>query len=108
MGELRGDLRSDLEAFRSGLAKVVEALQQERRTRLDGDSKLRDDCVQVVQEEIAARLERDARLHEEIVAESRARQESLQRAVEECQAGLESLSGKLRLLSGTAVWRTQS
>merc|ERR1711976_547208 len=88
----------DLTNVQEGLAKVVEAVQQERRSRVEAASKLREDCREAIQKEINARLERDAGIREELEAEARARQEAvevIQLAIEECRTGFETHTHEL-------------
>merc|ERR1712110_689551 len=42
--EIQDMLHNDVGPMREGLTKVVEAVQQERRSRADADAKLREDC----------------------------------------------------------------
>jgi len=91
---------ADLGALREGLAKIVEAVQQERRTRGDANAKLREDCREAIQKEIAARQEQTERLGQDLEAETRARCEALdavKRAVAECRHGLETHTHELRV-----------
>jgi len=97
---LAEEVHGDLAALREGLARVVEAVQQERRSRSEGDSKLREDCREAIQKEINARLERDSRIREDIEAEGRLRQEAvevIQLAIEECRQGLETHTHELQV-----------
>merc|ERR1712039_443547 len=94
----KAELAGEAATLREGLAKVVEAVQQERRLRTEGASKLREDCREAIQKEINARLERDAGIREELEAEARARQEAvevIQLAIEECRTGLETHTHEL-------------
>jgi len=86
-------LQAEAATLREGLAKVVEAVQQERRSRTEVASKLREDCREAIQKEINARLERDTSIREELETEARLRQEVvevIQLAIEECRTGLET------------------
>merc|ERR1719387_1886926 len=88
---------------REGLAKVVEALQQERRARSEGDNKLREDCRDAVQKEMRARLERDSKFREELDREAKSRGESIEvieLAIAECRHGLESHTHELHVEPG--------
>jgi len=86
-------VKGELETMRDGLTKVAEALQQERSSRQDGDSKLRDDCREAIQQEINARLRLDAKLREQLDQESKQRQDTMvmvQEAIDEVRQGLET------------------
>lgn len=91
-------LNGDMGAMREGIGKVVEALQQERRTRSETLGKLREDCREAIQKEINARIERDTKMREELEAEARMREEAvevIQLAIEECRQGLETHTHEL-------------
>jgi len=86
-------VHADLGAMREGLTKVVEVVQQERKSRSEGDGKLREDCREAIQKEINARLEKDTWLRLELEKEALARQEAvevIQQAIEEVRHGLET------------------
>jgi len=96
-GKLRGELtdamQADMAGIRDGIAKVVEAVQQERRSRSEADNKLREDCREALEKEIKARQEQDSQLREEMESESTLRQEVvevIQQAIEELRTGLET------------------
>jgi len=89
---------SEVSLLREGLAKVVEALQQERHSRQDHDAKLRNDCCETVQKEVIARLERDTRIREDMNAEIAAREEAIkvvEAACSKCRDELENLTRKV-------------
>mmetsp|Transcript_75712 Transcript_75712/g.195095 ORF Transcript_75712/g.195095 Transcript_75712/m.195095 type:complete len:754 (+) Transcript_75712:29-2290(+) len=91
-GDSKGS-STEVAAIKEGLTKVVEAVQQERQKRTEGDNKLREDCVQAIQNEINARLEHDRKVEEELESERQVRQEvveAIQLAIEECRHGLET------------------
>lgn len=86
-------VRNDLETVRDGLTKVAEAVQQERSSRQEGDSTLRDDCREAIQQEINARLRLDAKVREQVEQESKKRQEVVEvihAAIDEVRQGLET------------------
>merc|ERR1712078_462068 len=76
--EIMHTVGDELRQTRDGLAKVVEALQQERRARSESDNKLREDCRDAVQKEMRARLERDSKFREELDREAKSRAESVE------------------------------
>jgi len=89
-------VHTDMGALREGLTKVVEAVQQERRSRAEGDNKLREDCREAIQKEINERVALDAKVTREIEAESRHRMEAvevIELAIQECRHGLEIYDG---------------
>lgn len=99
-GECLEEVQSDLDVLRDGLTKVVEAVQQERRSRVEGHCRLREDCREAIQKEVNARLERDSKMREDIEAEARLRQEAvevIQLAIEECRVGLETHTHELQI-----------
>eukprot|EP00928_Gymnodinium_smaydae_P007468 TRINITY_DN12685_c0_g1_i1.p1 TRINITY_DN12685_c0_g1~~TRINITY_DN12685_c0_g1_i1.p1 ORF type:complete len:828 (-),score=244.28 TRINITY_DN12685_c0_g1_i1:231-2714(-) len=97
MAKIRSDVLeaslADLDTVREGLTKVVEAAQQERRSRADGDTKLREDCREAIQKEINARIELERRLTADIEGEGRSRMEAVElmhMAIQECREMMES------------------
>jgi hypothetical protein len=101
--EVMQTVNDEMRQTRDGLAKVVEALQQERRARSEGDNKLREDCRDAVQKEMRARLERDSKFREELDREGKSRAESLEvieLAIAECRHGLESHTHELHVEGG--------
>merc|ERR1712190_454656 len=87
--------------MREGLTKVVEAVQQERRSRSEGDNKLREDCREAIQKEINTRVELKSRMdkmEKDLEAEGRARMEAvevIELAIQECRQGLETHTHEL-------------
>merc|ERR1719487_440140 len=103
--EIMQSVNEEMRQTRDGLAKVVEALQQERRARSEGDNKLREDCRDAVQKEMRARLERDSKFREELDREAKARAESMEvieLAIAECRHGLESHTHELHVDGGAS------
>jgi len=101
--EIMHTVGDELRQTRDGLAKVVEALQQERRARSESDNKLREDCRDAVQKEMRARLERDSKFREELDREAKSRGESIEvieLAIAECRHGLESHTHELHVEPG--------
>eukprot|EP00927_Polykrikos_kofoidii_P056576 TRINITY_DN50678_c0_g1_i1.p1 TRINITY_DN50678_c0_g1~~TRINITY_DN50678_c0_g1_i1.p1 ORF type:complete len:848 (+),score=187.42 TRINITY_DN50678_c0_g1_i1:301-2844(+) len=103
-GRIRNDcfeaIDGDLSNIREGMTKVVEAVQQERRSRSEANTKLREDCREAIQKEINARLERDSKFRDEIESEGRARMEAvevIELAIQECLRGLETHTHDLAL-----------
>lgn len=94
----------EFSALREGLAKVVEALQQERRSRSDADAKLREDFRDALQRVIDERVEQDELLKGQVDGEAHRRQEAIENetrqrqevvevvrlAIEELRQGLET------------------
>jgi chromosome segregation ATPase len=98
---------SELTALKEGMAKVVEAVQQERRYRTESDTQLRDDCCEAIQKEIRARLEGETKLKEDLKIEARTREEVLRAtdlaiaecnvSIAECKRELETHTHELRV-----------
>merc|ERR1712178_503241 len=90
---------AELEVLKEGLAKVVEAAQQERRSRCESDEQLREDCRKAIDKEIRARQDSNLKVLEGIRAEARLREEALKAAdlgIAECKRGLESHAQRLQ------------
>jgi len=87
------EFQTDLDTLRDGIAKVVEAVQQERRSRTESDGKLLEDCQEAVQKEASIRFESESKLRKDLEAEAHLRQEAveiIQQAIEECRTSLET------------------
>merc|ERR1712014_263423 len=86
------------EAIRDATQKLQEAIKQERHSRQEGNTKLREDCREAIQKEINARAELDKKLTAEIESEARARTEVvevIELAIQECREGLETHTHEL-------------
>merc|ERR1712066_554681 len=86
------------EAFRDVTQKLMEAMGQERHSRQESNTKLREDCRDAIQKEINARVELDKKLSSEIESEARARAEVvevIELAIQECREGLETHTHEL-------------
>merc|ERR1712232_117837 len=91
-------VHGDMNTLREGFTKVLDAVQQERRSRSDGDNKLREDCREAIQKEINARLELASKFEQDIEAEGRSRLEAvevIELAIQECRQGLETHTHEL-------------
>eukprot|EP00812_Abedinium_dasypus_P010440 NODE_405_length_1595_cov_253.658442.p1 GENE.NODE_405_length_1595_cov_253.658442~~NODE_405_length_1595_cov_253.658442.p1 ORF type:complete len:439 (-),score=159.24 NODE_405_length_1595_cov_253.658442:261-1577(-) len=90
VSRLRGEclelVQANVSVLKNGIAKVVEALQQERHDRAEGIHKLQEGCREAVQREIDARETRERVLREDLTKEARLRHrqhESLELAMSE-------------------------
>merc|ERR1712137_1340312 len=82
---------TEIKPLREGLTKVVEAVQQERRSRAEGDNKLRTDCAEAIQKEINQRLELAKKMEKELQEAV----EVIELAIQECRQGLETHTHEL-------------